>query len=117
MLSSKRALALAAALVVSSSALVATAADASAAAITGDYVAGGTYIRSGPHTGSTPLGLGYKGQGATFLCWTTGTGVHVPGGGTSYEWVKNRDQRTGVTGYSSDVYLIEHSSIANLKEC
>ncbi|MEO6703678.1 MAG: hypothetical protein ABIP57_19580 [Jatrophihabitantaceae bacterium] len=69
-------------------------------ALSGDYAASGVYIRSGPHTSNTALGLGYPGQGATISCFTEGTNIS----GNPY-WDHNRDQATGVTGYSADYYM------------
>lgn len=54
----------------------------------GDYTVNGARIWSNPGSG-TVRGLGYIGDGADVYCYVG-------------EWNYNRDQRTGVTGYSHD---------------
>jgi len=73
-----------------------------AATGTGDYNSSGVRIRSCPFTtsGCTIRGLGYPGQGVTVYCYKTGTVVN----GDPY-WLYHRNRTTGVTGYSSDLYI------------
>jgi len=73
---------------------------AQAAAIHGDYGATGVFIRYGPYLNATRLGEGFPGQGATIYCQITGDSVH----GDNI-WILNRDNATGVTGYSADYYM------------
>jgi uncharacterized protein YraI len=79
-----------------------------AAAVTGDYTASGVRIRSCPTTSCAILGLGYPGQHATIYCYKLGTVVN----GSPY-WYYNRDNATGVTGYSSDAYVIFYGSVSH----
>jgi uncharacterized protein YraI len=73
---------------------------AAEAAVTGDYSGSGVYLRTGPHTGSTAVGQGFHGQGATIFCYAIGDYVNG-----DRIWVYNRDNVTGITGYSSDYYM------------
>lgn len=95
-----RKLVLAVATPVTVGALVASAFAAPAVAISGDYATSGVAIRKAPDTSSIRHGLGYPGQGATIYCFTTGDNVS----GNPY-WDRNRNQKTGVTGYSADYYM------------
>ncbi|HVD14448.1 MAG TPA: hypothetical protein VNK73_08345 [Actinomycetota bacterium] len=70
------------------------------ASVNGDYGGSGIRIRTGPSTSRTVVGLGYRGQGATIYCITSGTSV----GGNPW-WLRHRNKTTGVTGYSADYYM------------
>jgi hypothetical protein len=68
--------------------------------VAGDYISAGTNIRSGAHTTSSVNGIGYAGQGALIYCWVTGDDVS---GDTT--WLYNKDQATGVIGYSAEAVM------------
>jgi uncharacterized protein YraI len=96
------------AMIVMAIGLLLAAALPAVASLNGDYADSGVRIRTGPSTSRTVLGLGYPGQGATLYCITTGTNIN----GDPF-WLRNRDQATGVTGYSADYYMSwSHGSLA-----
>lgn len=66
----------------------------------GDFSASGVYIRQGPSTGYPANGLGYPGQQQCTDTIVSGQPING-----NYAWGHLRDIRTGVTGYSSEVYL------------
>ncbi|MDH6144270.1 MULTISPECIES: hypothetical protein [Kitasatospora] len=81
---------------------------ASAGTFANDYSTAAN-IRSGPHTSDAVLGTGYPGQGNTDYCFTNqGSGVNG-----DYAWDYNRDSATGVTGYTSEVYLVSTAQETN----
>jgi len=66
----------------------------------GDFTGTGVNIRQGPSTSYKANGEGYPGQDQCTNFFTTGQNID---GNTL--WSHLIDIRTGVTGYSSDVYL------------
>ncbi|WP_042402660.1 hypothetical protein [Streptacidiphilus carbonis] len=67
----------------------------------GDYTASGVALRSTPYTNSPAIyGRGYPGQHEYDYCYTGGSDVNG-----NYAWDWNKDAATGVSGYSTEVYL------------
>ncbi len=93
-------------LVAASSGVLLGAAPAQAA-VAGHYTADGVRIRSCPSTSCTTFGLGYPSQSAAIYCYKTGTVVN-----RSPYWYYNRDNATGVVGYSSDAYMSFNGSVS-----
>lgn len=88
----------AAAVLVGSSAALAS--PALAANAKGDFTGTGIAIRQGPSTSYSRNGLGYPGQQQCTNFFTTGQDIDG-----NYLWSHLKDIATGVTGYSTDVYL------------
>jgi hypothetical protein len=101
----RRILTVVAALVGTASLLLVTAGPAQASA-PGHYTGDGVRIRSCAHLNCRIDGLGYPGQSVTIHCYVYGDRV-----GSSTIWYRHRDNSTGVTGYSSEVYLDLNSGV------
>jgi hypothetical protein len=63
----------------------------------GTFTGNGVYIRSGPYTGCSPYGLGYRGNYLKVWCYVINN--------NGYLWVYLNDRSTGVRGWSAAQYV------------